>query len=151
MGLLSEKALRFHRSRYMSRSDRHYSTYLNRVHNSLLRKVLKGEKYLKLYSYHYLINGFAVLVTPLQVCHSLKFCRLFTFIPFHHLSKWFFPNSVGLLDDIWYVPILKSGASFVGMRKAKSIAYFDTWFLFISSELELWITTDLKCNLQLSA
>lgn len=54
------------RNRNISRSDRRYSTYVNRVHNSLLRKVLKGETYLKLYSYHYLINGFAVLVTPVQ-------------------------------------------------------------------------------------
>ncbi|CAN1288000.1 Subtilisin-like protease SBT2.2 [Linum perenne] len=35
-------------------------------HDSLLMRVLGGEKYLKLYSYHYLVNGFAVLVTPHQ-------------------------------------------------------------------------------------
>lgn len=39
---------------------------VSRMHDSLLRKVLRGQKYLKLYSYHYLINGFAVLVTPQQ-------------------------------------------------------------------------------------
>ncbi|KAL8108567.1 subtilisin-like protease SBT2.3 [Apium graveolens] len=39
---------------------------ISRYHDSILRKVLKGENYLKLYSYHYLINGFAVLVTPPQ-------------------------------------------------------------------------------------
>ncbi|KAL7606934.1 subtilisin-like protease SBT2.2 [Lactuca sativa] len=43
-----------------------YGSRIARVHDSLLRRVLKGEKYLKLYSYHYLINGFAVLVTPQQ-------------------------------------------------------------------------------------
>ncbi|XP_010529345.1 PREDICTED: subtilisin-like protease SBT2.2 [Tarenaya hassleriana] len=36
------------------------------AHDSLLKRALKGEKYLKLYSYHYLINGFAVLVNPQQ-------------------------------------------------------------------------------------
>lgn len=36
--------------------------------------MLKGEKYLKLYSYHYLINGFSVLVTPEQVL--MNFCFL---------------------------------------------------------------------------
>uniref|UniRef100_A0A2C9W6P0 Peptidase S8/S53 domain-containing protein n=1 Tax=Manihot esculenta TaxID=3983 RepID=A0A2C9W6P0_MANES len=41
-------------------------SYITRVHDSLLRRVLRGEKYLKLYSYHYLINGFAVLVTSQQ-------------------------------------------------------------------------------------
>nr|CAD1841479.1 unnamed protein product [Ananas comosus var. bracteatus] len=43
-----------------------YSSYLVRLQNSLLKKALKGELYLKLYSYHYLINGFAVLITPQQ-------------------------------------------------------------------------------------
>nr|DAD43675.1 TPA_asm: hypothetical protein HUJ06_001905 [Nelumbo nucifera] len=52
--------------RNISRSDHRYGSYLTRVHDSLLRRVLRGENYLKLYSYHYLINGFAVLVTPQQ-------------------------------------------------------------------------------------
>ncbi|XP_008225702.1 PREDICTED: subtilisin-like protease SBT2.2 [Prunus mume] len=56
-----------HRFRNISRTDKRYSSYIARVHDSLLRRVLRGEKYLKLYSYHYLINGFAVLVTPDQV------------------------------------------------------------------------------------
>jgi hypothetical protein len=51
----------------ISKTDKRFSSYVTRVHDSLLKKVLKGEKYLKLYSYHYLINGFAVLVTQQQV------------------------------------------------------------------------------------
>ncbi|CAH9082348.1 unnamed protein product [Cuscuta europaea] len=43
-----------------------HASHTFRMHNSLLSKVFKGEKYMKLYSYHYLINGFAVLVTPRQ-------------------------------------------------------------------------------------
>ncbi|KAH9747583.1 subtilisin-like protease SBT2.2 [Citrus sinensis] len=39
---------------------------ISRVHDSILRRAFKGEKYLKLYSYHYLINGFSVFVTPQQ-------------------------------------------------------------------------------------
>ncbi|KAF8408714.1 hypothetical protein HHK36_004778 [Tetracentron sinense] len=58
-------------SRNNSRSSRGYSSYLARVHDSLLRRVLRGQNYLKLYSYHYLINGFAVLVTPEQVYYLL--------------------------------------------------------------------------------
>ncbi|KAM0951659.1 putative tripeptidyl-peptidase II [Dioscorea sansibarensis] len=46
--------------------DQNYSSHLIRLQDSLLRKVLKGQNYLKLYSYHYLINGFAVLITPTQ-------------------------------------------------------------------------------------
>ncbi|KAK1284100.1 Subtilisin-like protease SDD1 [Acorus calamus] len=52
--------------RNISASSRSYDSYLVRYHDSLLNKVLKGESYLKLYSYRYLINGFAVLVTPQQ-------------------------------------------------------------------------------------
>ncbi|CAA0832254.1 Subtilase family protein [Striga hermonthica] len=53
-------------SNVSSRTGWHHGSYTERIHNSLLRKVLRGEKYIKLYSYHYLINGFAVLVTPQQ-------------------------------------------------------------------------------------
>ncbi|MBA0627642.1 hypothetical protein Godav_022453 [Gossypium davidsonii] len=49
-----------------SRSHQRSSSYISRVHDSLLKKALKGEKYMKLYSYHYLINGFSVLITPQQ-------------------------------------------------------------------------------------
>ncbi|MCL7027609.1 hypothetical protein MKW94_023960 [Papaver nudicaule] len=55
-----------HKPRNWSRSNRRYAAHISRVHDSLLKKALKGENYLKLYSYHYLINGFAVLVTPEQ-------------------------------------------------------------------------------------
>ncbi|KAF3327530.1 subtilisin-like protease-like protein [Carex littledalei] len=43
-----------------------YKSYLIRLQNSVLRRTLRGEHYIKLYSYHYLINGFAVLITPQQ-------------------------------------------------------------------------------------
>lgn len=54
-------------TRNSSRTSRGHKPYVDRAHDSLLKKVLKGEKYLKLYSYRYLINGFAVLVTQQQV------------------------------------------------------------------------------------
>ncbi|XP_073061215.1 subtilisin-like protease SBT2.2 [Primulina eburnea] len=44
----------------------HNGSYTAGLHDSLLERTLRGEKYLKVYSYHYLINGFAVLVTPHQ-------------------------------------------------------------------------------------
>lgn len=63
----SSETLRVHKPpRNISRTDRRYSSYIARVHDSLLRRALRGQNYLKLYSYHYLINGFAVLVTPQQ-------------------------------------------------------------------------------------
>ncbi|KAL8151643.1 hypothetical protein V2J09_021451 [Rumex salicifolius] len=62
----SGKLSRLDKSRHFSRSDPHNVSYISRFHDSLLRRVLKGGRYLKLYSYHYLINGFAVLVTPDQ-------------------------------------------------------------------------------------
>ncbi|XP_021298545.1 subtilisin-like protease SBT2.2 [Herrania umbratica] len=66
-GVASGRLNRFHKPRNNSRSHQNSSSYFSRVHDSILRRALRGEKYLKLYSYHYLINGFAVLVTPEQV------------------------------------------------------------------------------------
>ncbi|GJM93013.1 hypothetical protein PR202_ga09528 [Eleusine coracana subsp. coracana] len=43
-----------------------YGSYLVRLQNSLLKRTLRGEHYLKLYSYRYLINGFAIVITPQQ-------------------------------------------------------------------------------------
>jgi hypothetical protein len=43
------------------------SASIIRVHDSLLRNVLRKENYLKLYSYHYLINGFSAVLTRKQV------------------------------------------------------------------------------------
>ncbi|MQM15425.1 hypothetical protein Taro_048370 [Colocasia esculenta] len=61
------ETLNTHRGpRNVSRGGRSYSKYLVQLQDSLLRRTLKGENYLKLYSYHYLINGFAVLVTAQQ-------------------------------------------------------------------------------------
>ncbi|EOA39671.1 hypothetical protein CARUB_v10008312mg [Capsella rubella] len=42
------------------------SASIIRVHDSLLRKVLRKENYQKLYSYHYLINGFSAVLTRKQ-------------------------------------------------------------------------------------
>ncbi|KAK7844548.1 subtilisin-like protease sbt2.3 [Quercus suber] len=65
-GSPSSERLNIHKPRNTSRTDQRYGSHIARVHDSLLKRVLRGEKYLKLYSYHYLINGFAVLVTPYQ-------------------------------------------------------------------------------------
>ncbi|KAE8710984.1 hypothetical protein F3Y22_tig00110317pilonHSYRG00047 [Hibiscus syriacus] len=57
---------RFHKPRNNSRSHPSSVSYISRVHDSLLWRALRGEKYLKLYSYQYLVNGFAVFITPEQ-------------------------------------------------------------------------------------
>ncbi|PIN17745.1 Tripeptidyl-peptidase II [Handroanthus impetiginosus] len=62
----TERKSRFDKPSNISRTDRHHRSYIDRAHDSLLKRTLRGEKYLKLYSYRYLINGFAVLVTPQQ-------------------------------------------------------------------------------------
>ncbi|KAL8512804.1 hypothetical protein ACS0TY_019077 [Phlomoides rotata] len=62
----SERMNRLDKPSNVSRTDKRNGSYIDRVHNSLLKRALRGEKYLKLYSYRYLINGFAVLVTPMQ-------------------------------------------------------------------------------------
>ncbi|MCD7471204.1 hypothetical protein HAX54_011520 [Datura stramonium] len=63
---VSERVSRFDKPSNISHIDRMNDSFVSQMHDSLLRRVLRGEKYLKLYSYHYLINGFAVLVTPQQ-------------------------------------------------------------------------------------
>ncbi|KAK7318709.1 hypothetical protein RJT34_03415 [Clitoria ternatea] len=67
-GAPGRRITRLHKPRHqnVTKIGRGQGSYFARVHDSLLKKVFKGEKYLKLYSYHYLINGFAVLVTPQQ-------------------------------------------------------------------------------------
>ncbi|CAH8275941.1 unnamed protein product [Arabidopsis lyrata] len=49
-----------------SRYWRSRRSAIAQAHDSLLRNALKGEKYIKLYSFHYLINGFAVFVSSQQ-------------------------------------------------------------------------------------
>ncbi|CAN4081928.1 unnamed protein product [Withania somnifera] len=68
---------RLEKPSHISHKHAHNVSSVARMHDSLLRKVLRGEKYLKLYSYHYLINGFAVLVTSQQeACWCPPFCSL---------------------------------------------------------------------------
>ncbi|XP_044495419.1 subtilisin-like protease SBT2.2 [Mangifera indica] len=62
----SSRLTRFQKPRNASISHPSTVSHISRVHDTILRKALKGEKYLKLYSYHYLINGFSVFVTPQQ-------------------------------------------------------------------------------------
>ncbi|KAH1238730.1 Beta-glucosidase 11 [Glycine max] len=44
----------------ITKTDKRYGSYISRVPDSLLKKVLNGEKYLKLYSYHYLIKFYSL-------------------------------------------------------------------------------------------
>ncbi|EPS61165.1 hypothetical protein M569_13635, partial [Genlisea aurea] len=62
-----DRISRFDKPRNLSRTTGGYQgSFVDRIHDSLLKKVLKGEEYLKLYSYRYLLDGFSVLVTPNQ-------------------------------------------------------------------------------------
>ncbi|KAH1255224.1 Cyanogenic beta-glucosidase [Glycine max] len=44
----------------ITKTDKRYGSYISWVPDSLLKKVLNGEKYLKLYSYHYLIKFYSL-------------------------------------------------------------------------------------------
>ncbi|WVZ68688.1 hypothetical protein U9M48_017597 [Paspalum notatum var. saurae] len=57
--------------RHGSTKPMNYGSFIVRLQNSLLKRTLRGEHYIKLYSYRYLINGFAVVITPLQVSYIL--------------------------------------------------------------------------------
>nr|CAB3478424.1 unnamed protein product [Digitaria exilis] len=52
--------------RHGSPKPMNYGSYLIRLQNLLLKRTLRGEHYIKLYSYRYLVNGFAVVITPQQ-------------------------------------------------------------------------------------
>ncbi|XP_057422204.1 subtilisin-like protease SBT2.2 isoform X2 [Lotus japonicus] len=65
-GASRRNTLKRTRHQNVSQIDRRPGSNIARVHDAWLKKVFKGEKYLKLYSYHYLINGFAVLITQQQ-------------------------------------------------------------------------------------
>ncbi|CAL4947255.1 unnamed protein product [Urochloa decumbens] len=52
--------------RHGSPKSMNYGSYLIRLQNLLLKRTLRGEHYIKLYSYRYLVNGFAVVITPQQ-------------------------------------------------------------------------------------
>ncbi|KAG2591973.1 hypothetical protein PVAP13_5NG517300 [Panicum virgatum] len=54
------------RPRHGSAKPMNYGSYLIRLQNLLLKRTLRGEHYIKLYSYHYLVNGFAVVISPQQ-------------------------------------------------------------------------------------
>ena len=65
--------------RHGSPKPMNYGSYLIRLQNLLLKRTLRGEHYLKLYSYRYLVNGFAVVITPQQVPYFLYFVPCATF------------------------------------------------------------------------
>jgi hypothetical protein len=65
--ICENECLVFFRHQNVTKTDKKRGFNIAQVHDSLLKKVFKGETYLKLYSYHYLINGFAVLVSQQQV------------------------------------------------------------------------------------
>jgi len=69
--------------RHGSPKPMNYGSYLIRLQNLLLKRTLRGEHYLKLYSYRYLVNGFAVVISPQQVPYFLYFvpCATFLLVP----------------------------------------------------------------------
>lgn len=62
----SQRMNRLDKTSITTRIKWHNGSYIAGLHDSLLKRTLRGEKYLKVYTYHYLINGFAVLATPHQ-------------------------------------------------------------------------------------
>eukprot|EP01018_Ginkgo_biloba_P029561 Gb_20739 [translate_table: standard] len=81
----------------------HYTSYLIRVQDSLLKRTFQRGTYKKLYSYHYLINGFAILITPEQaeklasmpeVSHVMRDFSV-------HTSTTHTPDFLGLPKGAW--------------------------------------------------
>lgn len=81
----------------------HYTSYLIRVQDSLLKRTFERGTYKKLYSYHYLINGFAILLNPQQaeklatipeVSHVMRDFSV-------HTSTTYTPDFLGLPKGAW--------------------------------------------------
>jgi hypothetical protein len=62
-----------------------YSLHLRRHHEKLLDSLFVAGTYEKLYSYHHLINGFAVHMSSLQVClaYHIRQAHIFFFPVLH--------------------------------------------------------------------
>ncbi|KAH9315504.1 hypothetical protein KI387_024131, partial [Taxus chinensis] len=81
----------------------HYTSYLIRVQDSLLKRTFHRGTYKKLYSYHYLINGFAVLITPQQaetLARRSEVSHVTRDFPIH-VSTTHTPDFLGLPKGAW--------------------------------------------------
>ncbi|KAJ3696146.1 hypothetical protein LUZ60_001523 [Juncus effusus] len=89
---------RYNTTRYGS-----YSSYIVHLQNSILRRTLRGERYIKLYSYHYLINGFAVLITSQQAEKLSRRKEVSNIIPDFSIrvSTTHTPQFLGLPTGSW--------------------------------------------------
>ncbi|XP_047954341.1 subtilisin-like protease SBT2.3 [Salvia hispanica] len=99
----SEGMSRFDKARNTAKTNRRHKPYIDRVHDSLLKRALKGETYLKLYSYRYLINGFAVLVTE-QQAYKLSIRREVSNVVLDfsvRTATTHTPQFLGLPDGAW--------------------------------------------------
>ncbi|TYI59046.1 hypothetical protein E1A91_D10G005900v1 [Gossypium mustelinum] len=102
-GSTSVRLNKLYKPRNDSRSHQRSSSYISRVHDSLLKKALKGEKYMKLYSYHYLINGFSVLITPQQadmLSRRQEVANVVLDFPVRTATTYT-PQFLGLLKGVW--------------------------------------------------
>ncbi|KAI0527136.1 hypothetical protein KFK09_002734 [Dendrobium nobile] len=106
-----------------SRTGADYSSFLIRFQNSLLRRALKGESYLKLYSYHFLINGFAVLITRQQADRLSKRREVANVeLDFSvRTATTYTPEFLGLPQGAW---VEEGGPEFAG--KGIVIGFIDT-------------------------
>ncbi|PKA64384.1 Subtilisin-like protease [Apostasia shenzhenica] len=94
-----------------------------RYQNSLLRRTLREEAYLKLYSYHYLINGFAVLITSQQADKLAKTREVMNVeLDFSvRTETTHTPEFLGLPQGAW---VQEGGPEFAG--KGIVIGFIDT-------------------------
>ncbi|KAH0468866.1 hypothetical protein IEQ34_002098 [Dendrobium chrysotoxum] len=106
-----------------SRKGADYSSFLIRFQNSLLRRALRGESYLKLYSYHFLINGFAVLITRQQADRLSKRREVANVeLDFSvRTATTYTPEFLGLPQGAW---VEEGGPEFAG--KGIVIGFIDT-------------------------
>ncbi|GLJ40174.1 hypothetical protein SUGI_0823960 [Cryptomeria japonica] len=94
---------KLHKSRHQRTGMNDYTSYLVRLQDSLLKRTFQRGTYKKLYSYHYLINGFSVLITPQQaetLATRPEVSRVIRDFPVH-LSTTHTPDFLGLPKGAW--------------------------------------------------
>ncbi|CAN6455306.1 unnamed protein product [Victoria cruziana] len=106
-----------------SRSAARYGSYQIQIHDSLLRRTFNGEVYQRLYSYHYLINGFAIILSRQQADKLANKKEVANVVPDFSVrtATTHTPAFLGLPDGAW---VAEGGPDVAG--KGVVIGFVDT-------------------------
>lgn len=86
-----------------SEAAQRYASFLVQQHNSVLERTLEKGTYTKLYSYHYLVNGFAAWLAPEQAEELLRLPEVVMVEKDRRVKKLttYTPSYMGLPNGAW--------------------------------------------------